>query len=198
MIELEKIEKIYNAGKATETHALKDINLRIEEGDMVAITGPSGSGKSTLLHIIAGIDSPSSGEYRFCGKLVSDMSDKERCRIRNQKIGMIMQDFGLLENKAKKILSAVGLSGLEQKKTNQLSGGQRQRVAIARALAMDAKVIIADEPTGALDSENTDSLMDLLLELNRQGITIIIVSHDPKVAMRCPIRYRIEDGRIGR
>lgn len=186
---------------------------------MVAITGPSGSGKSTLLHIIAGIDSPSSGEYRFCGKLVSDMSDKERCRIRNQKIGMIMQDFGLLgndtvlrnvclpeviggrynrkfENKAKKILSAVGLSGLEQKKTNQLSGGQRQRVAIARALAMDAKVIIADEPTGALDSENTDSLMDLLLELNRQGITIIIVSHDPKVAMRCPIRYRIEDGRI--
>ena len=167
MIELEKIEKIYNAGKATETHALKDINLRIEEGDMVAITGPSGSGKSTLLHIIAGIDSPSSGEYRFCGKLVSDMSDKERCRIRNQKIGMIMQDFGLLgndtvlrnvclpeviggrynrkfENKAKKILSAVGLSGLEQKKTNQLSGGKRQRVAIARALAMDAKVIIAD------------------------------------------------------
>ena len=218
MIELEKIEKMYNAGKATETHALKDINLRIEEGDMVAITGPSGSGKSTLLHIIAGIDSPSSGEYRFCGKLVSDMSDKERCRIRNQEIGMIMQDFGLLGNdtvlqnvclpeviggrynrkfeyKAKEILSAVGLSGLEQKKTNQLSGGQRQRVAIARALAMDAKIIIAHEPTGALDSENTDSLMDLLLELNRQGITIIIVSHDPKVAMRCPIRYRIEDGR---
>ena len=202
-----------------ETEVLKNVSFEIKPGTVSAIVGPSGSGKSTLLHIIAGIDSPSSGEYRFCGKLVSDMSDKERCRIRNQKIGMIMQDFGLLgndtvlrnvclpeviggrynrkfENKAKEILSAVGLSGLEQKKTNQLSGGQRQRVAIARALAMDAKIIIADEPTGALDSENTDSLMDLLLELNRQGITIIIVSHDPKVAMRCPIRYRIEDGRI--
>ena len=206
MIELEKIEKIYNAGKATETHALKDINLRIEEGDMVAITGPSGSGKSTLLHIIAGIDSPSSGEYRFCGKLVSDMSDKERCRIRNQKIGMIMQDFGLLgndtvlrnvclpeviggrynrkfENKAKEILSAVGLSGLEQKKTNQLSGGQRQRVAIARALAMDAKIIIADEPTGALDEKTGKKVLETLVKVNETlGTTMIIVTHNPGIA----------------
>ena len=219
MIILKNISKTYNKGKENEIHALKDINLHIQQGDMVAITGPSGSGKSTLLHIIAGIDLPSTGEYLFCGKNVSNMTDKERCDIRNKKIGIIMQNFGLLGNdtvlrnvclpeiiggrynkemvyKAKEILASVGISDLAYKKTNQLSGGQKQRVAISRALAMEAEVIIADEPTGALDSENTDSFMDLLVNLNKKGITIILVSHDPRVARRCPKRYKLENGRL--
>ena len=217
MIELEKIEKIYNAGKATETHALKDINLRIEERDMVAITGPSGSGKSTLLHIIAGIDSPSSGEYRFCGKLVSDMSDKERCRIRNQKIGMIMQDFGLLgndtvlrnvclpeviggrynrkfENKAKKILSAVGLSGLEQKKTNQLSGGQRQRVAFARALAPNPQLLLLDEPAAGMNPTETEELLEIINYIrNEFKVSVLLIEHDMSLVMKICERIQVLD-----
>jgi len=193
MICLKDVSKIYNQGKANETQALQHVTLTIKKGDMVAITGPSGSGKSTLLHIIAGIDAQTSGVYEYDGNDVRKMSDRGKCELRNKKIGIILQDFGLLGNdtvlrniclpeiiagtykksfdkKVRVLLQQVGLEGLEHKKVNQLSGGQRQRVAICRALAMDAEVIVADEPTGALDLSNTESLMDLLERLNKQAI----------------------------
>lgn len=221
MICLKDVSKIYNQGKANETQALQHVTLTIKKGDMVAITGPSGSGKSTLLHIIAGIDAQTSGVYEYDGNDVRKMSDRGKCELRNKKIGIILQDFGLLGNdtvlrniclpeiiagtykksfdkKVRVLLQQVGLEGLEHKKVNQLSGGQRQRVAICRALAMDAEVIVADEPTGALDFSNTESLMDLLERLNKQGITVIIVTHDPYVANRCTMEYVIEDGKLSK
>lgn len=221
MICLKDVSKIYNQGKANETQALQHVTLTIKKGDMVAITGPSGSGKSTLLHIIAGIDEQTSGVYEYDGNDVRKMSDRGKCELRNKKIGIILQDFGLLGNdtvlrniclpeiiagtykksfdkKVRVLLQQVGLEGLEHKKVNQLSGGQRQRVAICRALAMDAEVIVADEPTGALDLSNTESLMDLLERLNKQGITVIIVTHDPYVANRCTMEYVIEDGKLSK
>lgn len=221
MICLKDVSKIYNQGKANETQALQHVTLTIKKGDMVAITGPSGSGKSTLLHIIAGIDAQTSGVYEYDGNDVRKMSDRGKCELRNKKIGIILQDFGLLGNdtvlrniclpeiiagtykksfdkRVRVLLQQVGLEGLERKKVNQLSGGQRQRVAICRALAMDAEVIVADEPTGALDLSNTESLMDLLERLNKQGITVIIVTHDPYVANRCTMEYVIEDGKLSK
>ena len=221
MICLKDVSKIYNQGKANETQALQHVTLTIKKGDMVAITGPSGSGKSTLLHIIAGIDAQTSGVYEYDGNDVRKMSDRGKCELRNKKIGIILQDFGLLgydtvlrniclpeiiagtykksfDKKVRVLLQQVGLEGLEHKKVNQLSGGQRQRVAICRALAMDAEVIVADEPTGALDLSNTESLMDLLERLNKQGITVIIVTHDPYVANRCTMEYVIEDGKLSK
>lgn len=221
MICLKDVSKIYNQGKANETQALQHVTLTIKKGDMVAITGPSGSGKSTLLHIIAGIDAQTSGVYKYDGNDVRKMSDRGKCELRNKKIGIILQDFGLLGNdtvlrniclpeiiagtykksfdkRVRVLLQQVGLEGLEHKKVNQLSGGQRQRVAICRALAMDAEVIVADEPTGALDLSNTESLMDLLERLNKQGITVIIVTHDPYVANRCTMEYVIEDGKLSK
>lgn len=221
MICLKDVSKIYNQGKANETQALQHVTLTIKKEDMVAITGPSGSGKSTLLHIIAGIDAQTSGVYEYDGNDVRKMSDRGKCELRNKKIGIILQDFGLLGNdtvlrniclpeiiagtykksfdkKVRVLLQQVGLEGLEHKKVNQLSGGQRQRVAICRALAMDAEVIVADEPTGALDLSNTESLMDLLERLNKQGITVIIVTHDPYVANRCTMEYVIEDGKLSK
>ena len=221
MICLKDVSKKYNQGKANETQALQHVTLTIKKGDMVAITGPSGSGKSTLLHIIAGIDAQTSGVYEYDGNDVRKMSDRGKCELRNKKIGIILQDFGLLGNdtvlrniclpeiiagtykksfdkKVRVLLQQVGLEGLEHKKVNHLSGGQRQRVAICRALAMDAEVIVADEPTGALDLSNTESLMDLLERLNKQGITVIIVTHDPYVANRCTMEYVIEDGKLSK
>ena len=221
MICLKDVSKIYNQGKANETQALQHVTLTIKKGYMVAITGPSGSGKSTLLHIIAGIDAQTSGVYEYDGNDVRKMSDRGKCELRNKKIGIILQDFGLLGNdtvlrniclpeiiagtykksfdkKVRVLLQQVGLEGLEHKKVNHLSGGQRQRVAICRALAMDAEVIVADEPTGALDLSNTESLMDLLERLNKQGITVIIVTHDPYVANRCTMEYVIEDGKLSK
>ena len=221
MICLKDVSKIYNQGKANETQALQHVTLTIKKGDMVAITGPSGPGKSTLLHIIAGIDAQTSGVYEYDGNDVRKMSDRGKCELRNKKIGIILQDFGLLGNdtvlrniclpeiiagtykksfdkKVRVLLQQVGLEGLEHKKVNHLSGGQRQRVAICRALAMDAEVIVADEPTGALDLSNTESLMDLLERLNKQGITVIIVTHDPYVANRCTMEYVIEDGKLSK
>ena len=221
MICLKDVSKIYNQGKANETQALQHVTLTIKKGDMVAMTGPSGSGKSTLLHIIAGIDAQTSGVYEYDGNDVRKMSDRGKCELRNKKIGIILQDFGLLGNdtvlrniclpeiiagtykksfdkKVRVLLQQVGLEGLEHKKVNHLSGGQRQRVAICRALAMDAEVIVADEPTGALDLSNTESLMDLLERLNKQGITVIIVTHDPYVANRCTMEYVIEDGKLSK
>ena len=198
MIKMEKINKIYNQGKSS---------------------GPSGSGKSTLLHILAGIDRQTDGSYLFDGKDISKMSDRQKSRLRNREIGIVMQDFGLLDGEtvirnvclpqiigntynrevkvgAKEMLSLVGMEKYLDKKVNQLSGGQKQCVAIARALNMNAKVIIADEPTGALDSENTESLMSLLQKLNETGITMIIVTHNPVVAKMCKKRYVLTDGKL--
>lgn len=219
MIELCNINKIYNYGKSAAVHALKDVNLSISKGDMIAITGPSGSGKSTLLHILAGIDTPTSGQYYFNERNISKLSDREKCKLRNKEIGIILQSFGLLGSetalrniclphiiantyshqtvqKAQEMLSVVGLQDIAKKPVNQLSGGQRQRVAIARALTMDAKFILADEPTGALDTKNTEALMNLLMNINRKGVTMLLVTHDCYVAERCHKQYKIVDGML--
>lgn len=219
IIELIGINKYYNRGKDIEIKALDDVNLQIDDGDMIAITGPSGSGKSTLLHIIAGIDKPTEGVYLYNGDDIWKLNDSARCNMRNKQIGVVLQDYGLLGNdtvlrnvclpliingkydkevkiKAKKILEELNIGDFANKKANQLSGGQRQRVAIARALVMDAEIIIADEPTGALDSENTKNLMDLFADLNKKGITIIIVTHDDMVAAACKKQFKLIDGKL--
>ena len=219
MIQLHKINKIYNPGTNTAVHALKDVDMKICNGEMIGITGPSGSGKSTLLHILAGIDEPTSGQYLFRELDVARMPDREKCKLRNTKIGLIMQSFGLLGNesvlrnvclpqiigntynkatalRAKEMLTAVGLADLAAKPVNQLSGGQKQRVAIARALTMNAEIILADEPTGALDSQNAMELMNLFEEINAKGVTIVIVTHNNQIAERCLKQYRIIDGQL--
>lgn len=219
MIQLHKINKIYNPGTNTAVHALKDVDMKICNGEMIAITGPSGSGKSTLLHILAGIDEPTSGQYLFQESDVAKMPDREKCKLRNTKIGLIMQSFGLLGNetvlrnvclpqiigntydratvaRAKEMLAAVGLAELASKPVNQLSGGQKQRVAIARALTMNAEIIFADEPTGALDTQNAMDLMNLFEEINSKGVTIVIVTHNNLIAEHCHKQYRIIDGQL--
>mgnify|MGYP002529594472 CR=1 FL=1 len=195
-----------------------DLDVSFQVNDNISgLMGASGSGKSMTLKCIAGIETPDQGRIVLNDRVLFDSEKKINVPIQKRNVGYMFQSYALFPNMdvyenisvglrarkvndvdivVRKVMKQFQISELASRYPKQLSGGQRQRVAIARALAMDAKIIIADEPTGALDSENTDSLMDLLLELNRQGITIIIVSHDPKVAMRCPIRYRIEDGRI--
>ena len=220
LIELKDVVKKYDIGKDTEVKALAGTSLKIEKGEMIAITGPSGSGKSTLLRIISGIEKPSSGEYYWKEQNVMAMKEKETCKLRNTDIGIITQDYSLLEEEsalfnvclpqmignrntkenrvnAMKILDEVGLKDLYQKPTGKLSGGQKQRVAIARALNMNAEIILADEPTGALDRENTVQLMELLQKINKEKVrTILIVTHDPLVANACQKEYRLIDGKI--
>ncbi|MBR2889803.1 MAG: ABC transporter ATP-binding protein [Oscillospiraceae bacterium] len=216
MITLENINKIYPVGEG-EFYALKDVMLHIEKGDFTAILGPSGSGKSTLLNIIGCLDNPTSGSYRLDDHEITALKDGEKAKLRNQKIGFVLQDFALLNRETvyynvmlpllfsstpygkirKKVMAAletVGLSGQEKKLANQLSGGQRQRVAIARALVNDPDLILADEPTGQLDSETGKQIMELLRELNRQGKTVIVVTHDDKVAGYCGRHFRVIDG----
>lgn len=217
MIELKNINKFYLKGSPNEVHALKDVSFQIAPGDLIGVTGPSGSGKSTLLHILAGIDSPSSGTYVLDGMDMAKASDSQKARLRNTYFGIVLQDFGLLggqtslenvklplriagirnkeaEKKAVQALDQVGIAELKGKKVNLLSGGQKQRVAIARALAMDARVILADEPTGALDSETAAELMALIKALNQSGITFLIVTHNLLVADSCDRRLRMADG----
>lgn len=221
MIRLENISKVYNQSTINQVNALKNVNIQIERGDFVAITGPSGSGKSTLLHILAGIDEASAGKYFFEGIDVSKLSDCEKCKLRNKKIAIILQTFGLIgeetvlrnmylpqiigksytketKQKAMEILKQVGLDDVGNKFVNQLSGGQRQRVAIARALLMDADVLLADEPTGALDMENTNALMELLMALNQTGLTVVVVTHNTIVAEQCTSAYSIIDGNLAK
>lgn len=219
MIELKNIKKIYNKKKSNEFEALHNVSLAIEEGELVAIIGQSGAGKSTLLHIIACIDSYENGEYYLDGSLVKGLSEKKLADIRNRKVGIVMQDFALVEdftcienvllpldfaankvkNKkilAKQALDSVGLLQLANKKVNQLSGGQKQRVAIARAIVHNPSVLIADEPTGALDTKTSDDIMDLFISLNQSGKTVIIVTHDSSIAERCNRVIEIKDGNI--
>ena len=218
MIEIKNLVKIYNKGKTNEFCALKGIDLSIEEGEMVAIIGKSGAGKSTLLHILAAIDSYDKGSYLVDGVSVGDLKEKERARFRNQKIGIVMQDYALIDEytieenvqiplifgkvkgndvRREKIMTAlknVGLDELAKKPVRQLSGGQKQRVAIARALVNNPTFLLADEPTGALDSKTSGEIMDVFEKLNQGGKTVIIVTHDMEVAARCGRVIEISDG----
>ena len=220
MIEIKNLVKIYNKGKTNEFCALKGIDLSIEEGEMVAIIGKSGAGKSTLLHILAAIDSYDKGSYLVDGVSVGDLKEKDRARFRNQRIGIVMQDYALIDEytieenvqiplifgkvkgndvRREKIMTAlenVGLAELAKKPVRQLSGGQKQRVAIARALVNNPTFLLADEPTGALDSKTSGEIMDVFEKLNQGGKTVIIVTHDMEVAARCGRVIEISDGEI--
>ena len=220
MIEIKNLVKIYNKGKTNEFCALKGIDLSIEEGEMVAIIGKAGAGKSTLLHILAAIDSYDKGSYLVDGVSVGDLKEKDRARFRNQKIGIVMQDYALIDEytieenvqiplifgkvkgndvRREKIMTAlenVGLAELAKKPVRQLSGGQKQRVAIARALVNNPTFLLADEPTGALDSKTSGEIMDVFEKLNQGGKTVIIVTHDMEVAARCGRVIEISDGEI--
>ena len=219
MITIKNIKKIYNPKKSNEFEALHGISCEIKDGELVAIIGTSGAGKSTLLHILACIDSYQDGEYRIDDTLVKGLSERKYARIRNEKIGMVMQDFALVEDftalenvmiplnfSKKKImgkkeralatLKSVGIEELAKKPCNKLSGGQKQRVAIARAIVNEPSMILADEPTGALDTKTSAEIMELFRTLNNQGKTIVIVTHDLKVAEQCGRIIEISDGCI--
>ena len=219
MIKLENIKKIFNKGNANEFEALKDVSLTIKDGELVAVIGKSGAGKSTLLHIIACIDSYEDGKYVIDDVLVKNLSEKKLAEIRNSKIGIVMQDFALVDDfscienvllpldfAAKKksdrkelalaALKSVGMDDMAKKPVNKLSGGQKQRVAIARAIVNKPSVILADEPTGALDSKTAAEIMELFHELNKKGHTVIIVTHDLEIAKQCDRIIEISDGKI--
>lgn len=219
MITVSNVHKIYNPKKSNEFEALKGISLIVDNGELVAIIGKSGAGKSTLLHILACIDSYEAGEYRIDDTLVKKLSERKLAQIRNEKIGMVMQDFALVEDftaienvmlpldfaKHKKpnrkqlamnALKSVGMDSMAKKPVNKLSGGQKQRVAIARAIVNEPSVILADEPTGALDSKTSQDIMDLFKSLNEQGKTVIIVTHDMSIAEQCGRIIEISDGEI--
>lgn len=219
MIEIKNLYRVFFEGKSTEVVALRDINLKVKDGDMLAIMGPSGSGKSTLLHILALLDDHYTGEYKYNGIDVSQLSDSCKAAIRNHEISLVMQDYGLIGNMSalsnvelpliiagesgkkahEKALSALREVGLESKakyNTNLLSGGECQRVAIARAIVSGAKVILADEPTGAVDSKKTIEIIELMKKINTNGVTVIIVTHDVVVANMCTKQINIVDGTI--
>ena len=219
MIKISNIKKKYNSKKSNEFEALHGVSCEINDGELVAVIGKSGAGKSTLLHILACIDNYQEGEYTIDGTLVKNLSEKQYAKIRNEKIGMVMQDFALVEdftalenvmiplnftkqkikNKKEKALAAlksVGIGELAKKPCNKLSGGQKQRVAIARAIVNEPSMILADEPTGALDTKTSAEIMALFKSLNKQGRTVVIVTHDPKIAEQCDRIIEISDGRI--
>lgn len=218
MIELVNISKIYRTG-AVAVKALDGVSLTVQPGEMVAIMGPSGSGKTTLMNIIGCLDVPTEGRYLLEGKEVSRLKEDELAEIRNKKIGFVFQNFNLLprltalENvelpliyrgmgaaerreRAEKALSMVGLADRMHHRPSELSGGQQQRVAIARALASDPPIILADEPTGNLDSRAGAEVMAILKELNRNGKTVILITHDSQIANQAGRIIRIRDGRI--
>jgi len=217
VIETNKLNKVYEG--AIQFQALYDIDLTIKKGDMVAIMGASGSGKSTLMNIIGCLDRSSWGEYFFNGKLISEYTDNELAEIRNAQIGFVFQNFNLLprysalknvelpllydsvstqkrQNLAIGALERVGIGDKLINKPNELSGGQKQRVAIARAIVNSPAIIMADEPTGALDSKTSVEIMDIFQELNKEGITLIIVTHEIEIANYCKRRIKMKDGKI--
>lgn len=218
LIEMKDIYKIYKMGN-NEVRASNGINLSIYHGEMVAIVGKSGSGKSTIMNMIGALDVPTSGEYRLEGKNVNEMDEDELAEIRNKKIGFIFQQYNLLpklnlldnvqlpllyagvrEKKRKQLamasLDKVGLSDKWNNKPNQLSGGQQQRVSIARALAGSPSLILADEPTGALDSKTSREVLDFLKQLNEEGNTIVIITHDNSIAIEAKRVVQVMDGQI--
>lgn len=218
VIRLAGVTRLYDMG-SERIYALRNVSLSINRNEYVAIMGPSGSGKSTLMNLIGCLDTPSAGDYYFNGELVSSMNDAELAHIRNQQIGFVFQTFNLLprsdalrnvelpliyagvgsadrRERATQALSHVGLADRMTHKPNELSGGQRQRVAIARALVTRPSIILADEPTGNLDTKTGDEIMRLFEELWRQGNTIILVTHEEDVARHAARIIRVRDGRI--
>ena len=207
MIEVEQITKVYQMGE-TEVRALNGVSLKIGDGEWVAITGPSGSGKSTLMAILGCLDSPTSGSYHLDGTDVAQMSDDQLAKVRNQKIGFVFtsalenvelpllySDHNHRRDRAKAALAAVGLQDRLGYRPNELSGGQQQRVAIARALVTEPSILLADEPTGNLDSKTGKEIMLLIGELHRtRGITVIFVTHDPAIAANAQRVIKISDG----
>ena len=217
-IKTEALAKVYQMG-TEEVHALRGVDLEIRRGEYVAIMGPSGSGKSTLMNLIGCLDSPSSGKYWLAGRLVSDLDDDELAYIRNKEIGFVFQTFNLLPRasalhnvelpliyngtpseerltRAKKALQIVDLADRMYHKPNELSGGQRQRVAIARALVNTPSIVLADEPTGNLDSKTGEEIMGVFAQLHQQGNTIILVTHEPDVAEHAYRVIHIRDGKV--
>jgi len=220
MIEISNINKIYNKGKVNAFQALYDVSMTVADGEMVAIIGKSGAGKSTLMHIIGCIDDFESGTYILNGEDISKIKENKRAQIRNKDIGIVMQDFALVEDytaienvmiplffakgkaaeskkaRAMKALEKLGIAELANKSVNKLSGGQKQRVAIARAIVNNPSILLADEPTGALDVKTSAEIMEVFKGLNKQGITIIIITHDMEVAQECDRIVEISDGKI--
>ena len=218
MIELEGIHRVFQVGDE-EVHALRDLDLTIRQGEYVAIMGPSGSGKSTLLNIIGLLDHPDEGIYRLDKADTTDLNDTQQASVRRHKIGFVFQFFHLVprltsaenvelplvlagidpgerRSRVQSVLSILGISDRAKHRPDQLSGGQRQRVAIARATIMQPKVILADEPTGNLDRASGNDVVKILEDLNKDDITLILVTHDPELGQRATRRVRMLDGRI--
>lgn len=218
MITLRDISKIYKNGEL-EVQALQPLNLKVEQGEFVAIMGSSGSGKSTLMNIIGCLDVPSSGEYVLDGEEVHTLDEEQLARVRNQKIGFVFQSFNLLgrqtvlqnvtlpmmyagigreqrNERALELLKKVGLEGRVKHKPTELSGGQRQRVAIARALTMNAPILLADEPTGNLDTKSSHEIMELFKEIHQEGTTIVLVTHEPDIAEHADRILLFGDGQM--
>ena len=219
MVNVREVTKTYQMGEV-EVNALRGVSLKIDAGEVVAIMGPSGSGKSTLMNILGALDRPSSGEYLLDGEEISQMDDERLADVRNRKVGFVFQSFNLLpratalanvelplrysrnngtdgRHKAEAALEAVGLADRMSHRPNELSGGQQQRVAIARALVNEPAIVMADEPTGNLDSKSGDEIMGLLLDLNkRKRTTLIIITHDPEIARMSQRSIHLRDGKI--
>ena len=218
LIHIENMKKIYNPGE-NEVRALDGIDLNIEKGDLVAIVGHSGSGKSTLMNMLGCLDTPTSGKYVLDGQDVASMTDNQLADVRNKEIGFIFQGFNLISNLdavgnvelplvyrgvsknerkqlAMEALKSVGLEDRMKHKPNEMSGGQQQRVAVARAVAAKPPIILADEPTGNLDTKSTQEILEILKELHRSGRTVIIITHDEEIASQAHRVIRILDGRI--
>jgi putative ABC transport system ATP-binding protein len=220
MIEIENVTKVYQMGEI-EVHALRGVSLRIEEGEFLTIMGPSGSGKSTLMNMLGCLDSPTDGSYHLHGQDVSRLSDTQLAHVRNKEIGFVFQQFNLLprttalrqvelpllyagvgarerHERARAALEAVGLGDRSGHRPDELSGGQQQRVAAARALVTEPSIIMADEPTGNLDTKSGEEVLRVFQKLNEQGITIIFVTHDPEIAGYSRRTILLRDGLIER
>jgi putative ABC transport system ATP-binding protein len=218
IIQIKKVSKIYTTGDV-ETKALDDVSFDIKKGEFVAIMGPSGSGKSTLMHILGALDKPTLGKYILDGSDVSSLDDDELSEVRNKKIGFVFQAFNLLPRTsaiknvtipmayagvpkvkrfetAKKFLEMVGLSDRLENTPAQLSGGQQQRVAIARSLVLDPAIILADEPTGNIASNQANEIMDIFHKINKEGRTIIMITHEPDIAQNADRIIHVKDGKI--
>lgn len=219
MLELKDIHKSYTLG-TVEVEILKGVNMSVDEGEMLAVLGASGCGKSTLMNILGFLDLPTSGDYVFDGRHADGLTDNELSRIRNDRIGFVFQQFHLLpkltaldnvclplvyrdipakerRERARELLAKVGMGEREMHRPGELSGGQQQRVAIARALCGSPSLILADEPTGALDTSTSKEIMDLFLSLNEdEGITVVLITHDPGLAKRCARSVRMSDGLV--
>jgi putative ABC transport system ATP-binding protein len=218
LIDIREITKVYQMGQE-QVHALSGVNLGVERGEYVAIMGPSGSGKSTLMNLVGCLDTPTSGSYVLNGREVARMTDDELAAIRNQEIGFVFQTFNLLprtnalqqvelplvysglarkerRERAVKALEAVGLGDRMNHHPNEMSGGQRQRVAVARALINDPSILLADEPTGNLDSQTGAEIMALFADLNRRGNTIVLVTHEEDIAAHARRIVRLRDGKV--